>query len=92
MTPSQYKNVRKYLQLSQPQFGKLVGASVTTVSKWENKRQKPGTLQMQIYKHLHRCDWSFVELSRVKKYLNNKQNLRGLAYIIFQADYQKGLK
>ena len=36
------KAIRRYLELSQPQFAKWMGISVGTLRNWEQGRRKPG--------------------------------------------------
>ena len=50
MTPTQIKKLRG--QMTQAQFGKLIGLSARTIMRWENGQKKPSKTQMLFLKHL----------------------------------------
>ena len=47
-TPAEIKDLRVKMGLSQPEFAQLVGASVTTVSRWENGHQSPSRITRKL--------------------------------------------
>ena len=48
-TPAEIKALRVKMGLSQPDFAQLVGASVTTVSRWENGHQGVSRITRKLF-------------------------------------------
>lgn len=52
MTPEEIQDIRAKLCVSQEKFASLLGATVTTVNRWENGKAKPSRLYIKELKQL----------------------------------------
>lgn len=54
VTPSQIRELRKQLGLSQPEFAKKIGVNRVTVARWETGRTIPSPLALEKLEALRR--------------------------------------
>ena len=52
MKPEEIKAVREKLNLTQEQFAAKIGATVTSVNRWENGKAEPSPLAIKAIKEL----------------------------------------
>ena len=50
--PTYIKDLRRRLGLTQRAFGEAIGATITTVSRWENGKMRPLPVYQQIIREL----------------------------------------
>ena len=47
MKAKQIKLLRKWLKLTQEEFAQALGATVSTVNRWENNKNKPSKMALE---------------------------------------------
>ncbi len=60
MSPEEITDLRKKLGVSQEKFAQLLGATVTSVCRWENGKVVPSRLSLRELKELRSKSGSYI--------------------------------
>jgi len=80
MIGNRIKQVRKFLKMSQSQFGKVLGTTQRAVSHWERNEAEPSLEQLQKLTQLFNINPTWLLTGQGEMFLNNNQKSIGVNY------------